>query len=1233
MTRITSSWRQTRLTVFVATLSLVVLTGPDMSQAQTTDITPSGFNTTVGAPTPLPNGMINHDITGGSRPGNGPNLFHSFGEFSVGTNHIANFLNETATPTTNILSRVTGGHESDIYGTIQTNGTGGFGTANLYLINPAGVIFGPTASINVGGSFAASTADYLKLADGLKFNAIPGPADALWSMAPVAAFGFLGANPGGTISIQGGAFSGTPSITLVGRDLKIGNTTTPGIVAVNVNPAIPFMSGNVVNLISVGQLADPVVGGEVNIAANFTFSGFGTSPGGNILISSGQISTTGGFTAVTPPTGTVTIAPSGSVNNTVGTVAGSPPIDIVTGNFLLDGFLLTAGLGNITNSPPGPVTVTAAESITLNGGNCQCFLGSIETQANAASPGAGQISGGITFTSPSVTLTQGGALTSDVVGPGFAGAITLNVENLSLIGEQNRITSNWDGGNVNVGRAGNITIRGLGGPNSSATSVDIAGPRSGIFATTRGAAPGGSILVNAQSLSLASETEISSSTFSTGNAGNVILNVGTLTAAGHSAISSNSSSNDSTAGNAGSIVIQGLTGSGNPAASVSLDNSTISTTIAGGTSSSIPATIDITAQTVNLTNGIISTVTNGAASAGSIAVKASTITMNNNSFIESETKSHSFGNAGAISIKPLVATLDLRLNNNAKISSSSDVPDPTITAGNGGSIDIIASSISLTGNTIITSNTNNSGNAGNISITATNDITVKGTSRISNETISAGQAGSLHIKANSLILDGTGNTFGNEGDLASQATGIVSDSARFVDPASGNAGKITVDATNISVLGGAKIASRSLGSTGNAGSIKITATDSFSLSGTQLLGGSNPLIRPSSISTDSGPASLLYPAQGAGGDITIQAGTLSINKGAMVSTTIAGGTSSFVPADIKIAAQAVTLSNGGAITASTTGNAPAGNIGLVTQQLTMAPDSVISSNAREGGGTIGRAGSITITGAGTAPTIIAGGTIQAQSETSAIAGDITLQAPGDLSLFGTTVSVKNTGPGNAGSIGLLSGNDLLVRNSQVSTESANASGGDITLTAPHLIRLVDSKLSSSVEADSKGGNITIDPQLVVIQNSQILANATAGAGAGGIIFIEASGAVLVDPNSTIEAKAGPAGVNGIVSINAPIQVLSGALVPLNLVYSQAGLSGDRCAADPKGQFSSFVQTGRDGVPQVPGALSPSPLSFLDTLTSGSLELPMPNLAAARLGLNSVSYDDSTLFRFHSACRS
>ena len=149
-------------------------------------ITSSGLNTHV---TTSSSNALQYDITGGTRPGNGTNLFHSFGEFGVPTNHIANFLNETALPTSNILGRVTGGNPSNIFGTIQTTG---FGSANLFLMNPAGIVFGPNASLNVGGSVSFTTADYLRLADGARFNALPGSQDALLSSAPVAAFGFFG---------------------------------------------------------------------------------------------------------------------------------------------------------------------------------------------------------------------------------------------------------------------------------------------------------------------------------------------------------------------------------------------------------------------------------------------------------------------------------------------------------------------------------------------------------------------------------------------------------------------------------------------------------------------------------------------------------------------------------------------------------------------------------------------------------------------------------------------------------------------------------------------------------------------------------------------------------------------------------------------------------------------------------------------------------------------------------
>src|SRR5688572_20708938 len=75
--------------------SLVLLFACLTSLAQTPPITSSGLNTRISPPSTLPSGKVQYDITGGTRPGGGVNLFHSFGEFGVPNNNFANFLNDT----------------------------------------------------------------------------------------------------------------------------------------------------------------------------------------------------------------------------------------------------------------------------------------------------------------------------------------------------------------------------------------------------------------------------------------------------------------------------------------------------------------------------------------------------------------------------------------------------------------------------------------------------------------------------------------------------------------------------------------------------------------------------------------------------------------------------------------------------------------------------------------------------------------------------------------------------------------------------------------------------------------------------------------------------------------------------------------------------------------------------------------------------------------------------------
>jgi filamentous hemagglutinin family protein len=166
------------------------------------------------------------DITGGQVSGTGTeqNLFHSFQQFGLNQNQIANFL---ANPNIrNILGRVGSGEPSLINGEIRVTVEGGSGTPNLYLMNPAGIIFGANASLNVPASFTATTATSIGF-DNTWFNAAGANNYSALVGSPTS-FAFNVNQPGAIINAANLSVNGG-DLTLIGGTLvSTGQLTTAG---------------------------------------------------------------------------------------------------------------------------------------------------------------------------------------------------------------------------------------------------------------------------------------------------------------------------------------------------------------------------------------------------------------------------------------------------------------------------------------------------------------------------------------------------------------------------------------------------------------------------------------------------------------------------------------------------------------------------------------------------------------------------------------------------------------------------------------------------------------------------------------------------------------------------------------------------------------------------------------------------------------------------------------------
>ena len=471
--------------------------------------------------------------------------------------------------------------------------------------------------------------------------------------------------------------------------------------------------------------------------------------------------------------------------------------------------------------------------------------------------------------------------------------------------------------------------------------------------------------------------------------------------------------------------------------------------------------------------------------------------------------------------------------------------------GNGGNIALTSmeGNISLTTFSRVSSQANfSNGNAGDITLNAPHgNILLADNAGVNTQSFHAGAVGTIQIAANNLQLTGNASISGD--NFSPMTPGNISlNFSGSLDLADGSsiltvarvktaAAALNITAHDINITGESFLSTESK-SSGTGGPLNIFANNLTLMSGGQIKSGST-------LGKDPDTGAPVTPS-GAGGNVTIQGRT--------------------GPADsILIDGQQNGKPSG--IITNTEGTGPGGATNMSARSLTIQNGGTISATTK---GLAPRAtgGSITVT----------------------TTDHVTMTGGASITTSSTGPDNPNSGLANAGDILINAGQQFDIRDSSVTAKADQASGGNIDIRAVDRVRLINSEISSSVQggASTAGGNITIDPNVVVLQNSQVVAQAVQGA--GGNITITTP-LFLADSASLVKASS-QFGVNGTVTIQSPTSNLSESLGTLPSNPSQAySLLTQRCAALANGQTSSFVVAGREQLPADPGGWLTSPLAF------------------------------------------
>ena len=511
----------------ISLLSVVALSTAAKAQI-TPDNTLGDENSTV-TPDAIVRGDLADLIEGGAARGG--NLFHSFLAFNVAEGQRVYFANPGGIES--ILSRVTGGDLSNIFGVLGVDGA-----ADLFLLNPNGIVFGENATLDIAGSFYATTAAAIELGDEV-FSATEPEKSTLLTVAPSVFFSNYLTDTSGSINNQGRLGVGE-NVTLAANQLDLqgiiaagssltllatNNISVEGIIAAGSN--LTLLATNDISMVNSGintldldeqGISDEnllIQGNNISIVDSVISTSSQNEQGNIILIADKtvEIRATENNIAVLNSS----VDGEGTAGDISIAAANLRVIDNDSQTEVGDATLLAVGRDSGNG---GNITINVSDTVFLDGGDVATITVGDEKAGTA---------GDIQITATHLEILNGSGLQAstsvDTEGAesGDAGDVTVEVHGvLRLNGfgqtERDILPSQINASTLNrgSGKSGNIHI--------VAGNIDM--DDGSFVSNTTGIGGAGDIQVTATQLQLSNGASINSSTTGNGQAGNITLDIG-----------------------------------------------------------------------------------------------------------------------------------------------------------------------------------------------------------------------------------------------------------------------------------------------------------------------------------------------------------------------------------------------------------------------------------------------------------------------------------------------------------------------------------------------------------------------------------------------------------------------------------------------------------------------------------------------------------------------------------